>query len=65
MMSKCARCCGEFMGGEPPHQMTVGKRIELYCIDCIDLISWATWNEEEWGPYPSRMQHRSGQHGRA
>lgn len=72
MMNRwCAHCGGVFLYGEPPHEMTVGdgngktSHVELYCIDCIDYISWATWNDEEWGPYPSRMQHRSGQCGHA
>jgi hypothetical protein len=66
---KCAHCGGEFLGGEPPHEVTVHKdgrtEILLYCIDCIDYLSEACWNDEEWGPYPSRLQHRRGQKGSA
>jgi hypothetical protein len=53
----------EFMGGEPPHEMfsSVNNRpveVVLLCIECIDEISAASWNDEEWGPYPSRLQNR-------
>jgi hypothetical protein len=59
---RCTQCDAEFLGGEPPHEMTTHSNgqtvVYLYCIACIDHISWACWNDEEWGPYPSRMQHR-------
>jgi hypothetical protein len=67
-MSKCVQCGAEFLGGEAPHEMKVtenGKtRIDLYCIECIDYVSWAMWNDEEWGPYPSRLQHRGAEGGK-
>jgi hypothetical protein len=63
-MTHCVYCKAEFLSGEPMHSVTVHEngvtRIELYCIECIDLISEASWNDEEWGPYPSRLQHRRG-----
>jgi hypothetical protein len=37
----------------------------LYCVECIDYITEASWNDEEWGPYPSRLQHRRGAGGSA
>jgi hypothetical protein len=66
---KCAHCGAEFLGGEPPHEMTVYENghdvIQLYCIECIDYISETSWPDDKWGPYPSRLQHRCGLTGRA
>jgi DNA-directed RNA polymerase subunit RPC12/RpoP len=62
-MIKCVRCGGEFLGGEPMCELNAKYdsgpwHIEYYCIPCMDEYSSALWNDEEWGPYPSRLQYR-------
>jgi hypothetical protein len=61
---RCTHCDAELLGGEPMHEMTtyhVNGEVEvrLFCVECIDFISEASWNDEAWGPYPSRLQHRN------
>jgi hypothetical protein len=58
---KCVRCGGEFIAGEPMHEVNAKYdngpwHIEYYCIPCIDEESEASWNYEEWGPYPSKLR---------
>ena len=59
---QCVQCGSTFLGGEEPYQLTVadelGTRVELRCGDCIEAYSQACWNNEEWGPYPAKIQHR-------
>jgi hypothetical protein len=63
-VSKCAQCGGEFLGGEPMHEVTVSDNgvvtVQFFCIECEDCISSACWNDEEWGPYQSRVPHLPG-----
>jgi hypothetical protein len=64
----CTECGGNVISHEPPHEMTVYKEslltgtncttVHLLCIECVDYIAEVSWNDEAWGPYPSRLQHR-------
>jgi hypothetical protein len=62
MSERCDDCGAEIVFGEP-HRMWVSTgaddpgRMRVQCEECADMHAWACWNEEEWGPYPSRLNH--------
>jgi len=58
---KCDRCNALAVSRDPPDLVMVHlKRCStrhFVCIACVDEVNWMAWREE-WGPCPSRLQHR-------
>jgi hypothetical protein len=62
MAVKCVHCGAEIVYGKP-HEMKVkmtAKGItrtltEFWCEPCIEWYSEAIWPEEEYGPFPRRI----------
>lgn len=49
---QCCRCDGFLVYGEELHCIKVNSKPTLWCSDCTEEFSWATWPDDH-GPYPN------------
>jgi hypothetical protein len=60
MSTICDECGAEIVHGDVHRMLSAVNgvtRIVTQCLMCADYYAWACWNDEEWGPYPSRLTH--------